>query len=64
MTGIFGTTFEYHNFVTSAMIRVRFHLPSIVTLDSMSPISVPVGRCCRRHQRGTRERMGGNAHKI
>jgi hypothetical protein len=24
MTGIFGTTFEYHNFVTSAMLRVRF----------------------------------------
>ncbi|KAI0273821.1 NAD-P-binding protein [Gloeopeniophorella convolvens] len=23
MTGIFGTTFEYHNFVTSAMIRFR-----------------------------------------
>jgi len=23
MTGIFGTTFEYHNFVTSAMMRFR-----------------------------------------
>jgi len=37
MTGIFGTTFEYHSFVTSAMIRVRFQLASRVILDSTSP---------------------------
>lgn len=24
MTGVFGTTFEHHNFVTSEMLRVRF----------------------------------------
>ncbi len=41
MTGIFGTTFEYHNFVTSAMIRVRvcvFVLHPLVNLMSLRSV--------------------------
>lgn len=37
MTGIFGTTFEYHNFVTSAMIRVCF----LSCLAGYSDIELP-----------------------
>jgi len=40
MTGIFGTTFEYHNFVTSAMMRVSFHVAGYRDIDVLPFSSV------------------------